>query len=123
MGYAEVCVNAPTAQMRTFSYSIPPYLNIKPGQAVWVPFGQRLLQGIVLELTEQPAVAQTRDIAGIIDEKPFLSQSQLSLARWISDYYISPLFSAIALMLPPAFERRVLTFLETKSSTRDVSGS
>ena len=120
MGYAEVCVNAPTAQMRTFSYSIPPYLNIKPGQAVWVPFGQRFLQGIVLELTEQPAVAQTRDIAGIIDEKPFLSQSQLSLARWISDYYISPLFSAIALMLPPAFERRVLTFLETKSSTRDV---
>ncbi len=120
MGYAEVCVNAPTAQS-TFSYSIPPQLNIQPGQAIWVPFGQKILQGIVFELTEKPAVERTRDITGIIDEKPLLSQSQLSLTRWIAGYYLSPLFNTVALMLPPAFERRVLTYLEAKTAPRDTS--
>ncbi|MDD5190637.1 MAG: primosomal protein N' [Dehalococcoidales bacterium] len=121
MGYAEVCVNAPTAQMRTFSYSIPPQYQIQPGQAVWVPFGQRLLQGIVFELTATPAVEQTRDIAGIIADNPLLSPAQLALARWLSDYYLSPLFNAVALMLPPAFERRVRTYLEPENTDRDLS--
>ena len=47
MGYAEVSVNSPVAQRRTFSYAIPPGLDIDVGQAVWVPFGDKLLQGIV----------------------------------------------------------------------------
>jgi len=52
MGYAEVSVNSPAAQRRTFSYTVPPNLSVAIGQAVWVPFGDKLLQGIVLELTE-----------------------------------------------------------------------
>ena len=67
MGYAEVSVNSPAAQRRAFSYTIPPDLNIEVGQAVWVPFGSKLLQGIVLELTDYPAVTETREIAGVIE--------------------------------------------------------
>ena len=51
MRYAEVCVNAPVAQRRTFSYEIPSGLSIEIGQAVRVPFGEKILQGIVVELT------------------------------------------------------------------------
>jgi len=121
MGYAEVCVNAPTAQMRTFSYSIPPQFTLQPGQAVWVPFGQRLLQGIVFESTDKPGVEQTRDISGIIEPTPLLSPPQLALARWLADYYVSPLFNAAALMLPPAFERRVNTILEITNTTSEAT--
>ncbi|MFC2122170.1 hypothetical protein ACFLRP_00600, partial [Bacteroidota bacterium] len=39
MGYAEVSVNSPAAQRRTFSYSVPHGLSVEVGQAVWVPFG------------------------------------------------------------------------------------
>jgi len=81
------------------------------GQAVWVPFGERTLQGIVMELTPHPAVAETRDIIDIIEPHPFLSAARVNLARWISDYYLSPLFDAAALMLPPGFERKTLTFV------------
>jgi primosomal protein N' len=45
MCYAEVSVNSPVAQRQTFSYSLPPGLATQIGQAVWVPFGDKLLQG------------------------------------------------------------------------------
>ncbi|MFC2069964.1 primosomal protein N' [Chloroflexota bacterium] len=111
MRYAEVSVNSPAAQRRTFSYSIPSGLSIGIGQAVWVPFGDRLLQGIVLELTDYPAVEETRDIIGVIEPEPVLSRQRISLALWISEHYLSPLFDAVALMLPPGFERKALTFI------------
>jgi primosomal protein N' (replication factor Y) len=111
MRYAEVSVNSPVAQRRTFSYAIPPGLNVAVGQAVWVPFGDKVLQGIVLELTPYPAVEETREIIDVIEPYPLLSPARVLLARWISEYYLSPLFDAIALMLPPGFERKVLTFV------------
>jgi len=109
MNYAEVAVNSPGAQRRTFCYAVPP--DIMVGHAVWVPFGPRLLQGVVLELTEYPSVEDTREVAGLIDRRPILSPPQVELARWISEYYLASLFDAAALMMPPGFERRVLTFL------------
>jgi len=115
MRYAEVSVNSPVAQRRTFSYAIPQDLSIDVGQAVWAPFGEKLLQGIVLELSHFPAVEETREIAGTIDPHPLLSPPHVSLARWISEYYLSPLFDAVALMLPPGFERRVVTFVSIPS--------
>jgi primosomal protein N' (replication factor Y) len=112
VGYAEVCVNSPIAQRRTFSYSIPPNLDLAVGQAVWVPFGPKVLQGVVFELTDHPAVEETREIAGVIDSGPVLTPLQIQLARWISEYYLAPLFDAVALMLPPGFERKLITFLQ-----------
>jgi len=119
MGYAEVSVNSPIAQRRTFSYAIPSGLSIDVGQAVWVPFGDKLLQGIVLELTHYPAVEETREIAGIIEPRPVLSPACVSLAYWISQHYLSPLFDAVALMLPPGFERKALTFISIPSIPDD----
>ena len=121
MRYAEVSVNSPIAQRQTFSYSIPSGLSIEVGQAVWVPFGNKLLQGIVLELRDYPAVEETREIAGIIEPRPILSLSHVSLARWISEYYLSPLFDAVALMLPPGFERKALTFISSPSIPDDFN--
>jgi len=115
MRYAEVSVNSPIAQRQTFSYSLPPGLGVDIGQAVWVPFGDKLLQGVVLELSPHPAVEETKDIAGVIEPCPILSPAHVRLARWISRYYLSPLFDAVALMLPPGFERRALTFISTGS--------
>ena len=109
MKYAEVAVNSPGAQRQTFCYAVPP--NIAVGHAVWVPFGPRVTQGIVFQLTEYPSVAETREIAGLIDPRPILSTSQVELARRISEHYLAPLFDAAALMMPPGFERRVITLL------------
>jgi primosomal protein N' (replication factor Y) len=121
MRYAEVSVNSPAAQRRTFSYAIPPGLDVREGQAVLVPFGERILQGIVLELTAVPAVEDTREILDIIESEPVLTPFYISLARWISGYYLSPLFDAVALMLPPGFERKAVTFVSPAQPDIDVS--
>lgn len=111
MRYAEVCVNSPISQRWTFSYAIPPDLSVAPGQAVFVPFGSKLLQGVVMELSDAPAVEEVKDIAGIIEPRPLLSPAHIALAYWLSQHYLSPLFDAVSLMLPPGFERKALTFL------------
>jgi primosomal protein N' (replication factor Y) len=121
MRYAEVSVNSPVAQRRTFSYAIPSSLTVNAGQAVWIPFGDKILQGIVLELSPYPAVEATREIIDVIEPQPVLSLPHVSLARWISEYYLSPLFDAVALMLPPGFERNALTFVSATQQEPDVS--
>ena len=122
MCYAEIAVNSPAAGRRTFSYSVPPHMpDIKVGHAVWVPFGLRVLQGVVIEITPQPAVEETRDIIALIDPRPVLSPARVQLAIWISQYYLAPLFDAVALMLPPGFARRLITYLQpVLSSDEDI---
>ncbi len=109
MRYAEIAVDAPVGHSRTFSYSIPPHLSPVPGQLVWVPFGRRIGQGVVMELTRASRVAAdlTKDILQPIEPAPVVGETQIALARWISHHYLCSLFSAIALFLPPGFEGQV----------------
>jgi len=115
MSYAEVAVNSPGSRS-TFCYAIPSKLSIGVGQAVWVPFGARVTQGIVAELSEQPSVQATKEILEPATDYPLLSPMQIELARWVSNHYICPLFDAIALMLPPGFERQTITYFQLADS-------
>jgi len=119
MNYAEVAVNSPGSRS-TFCYAIPPGLNINVGQAVWVPFGSRVIQGIVLRLSDEPSVEETKEIAGIVADFPLLSPIQIQLAQWISEHYFAPPFDALALMLPPGFERRAITCFQLTDSQVDL---
>jgi primosomal protein N' (replication factor Y) len=99
---------------RAFHYAIPQPLRdvARPGQLVWVPFGARYLQGVIVNLAEQSPVEQTRELDEIVDTTPVLSPVQLELARWISSYYLAPLHLAIEAMLPPGVTQTVQTVLE-----------
>jgi len=99
-------VGAAGGHRHTFTYSIPPALQIEPGCAVLVPFGPRVVRGIVTTLSETSTVTQTRDIAGVVSPGPLISPRRIDLAAWIADYYIAPVFSALALMLPPGFNSK-----------------
>ncbi|MEA1872013.1 MAG: primosomal protein N', partial [Chloroflexota bacterium] len=100
---------------------VPLGLNVSAGQAVWVPFGSRVIQGIVLRLSDEPSVEETKEIAGIVTDFPLLSPMQIKLAQWISEHYFAPLFDALALMLPPGFERRAITYFQLTDSQVDLS--
>ena len=122
MAYAEVAVNAAAPIRQTFTYRIPEGLPVSVGHAVYVPFGSRRLQGVVLDVTEEPAFAEARDIEAIIDPEPVLSPERAQLARWLSDHYLAPLFDCVALMLPPGFKRRPLTVLRALVSPGELAG-
>ncbi|MBI3979719.1 MAG: primosomal protein N' [Chloroflexi bacterium] len=110
--YAEVAVRATGRTQQTYSYAVPPGLAISPGHLVWVPFGRQTRQGIVLGLTDRPAVATVKPIAELAAPEPLLDQASIDLARWIADHYLCSLFDALALLLPPGAERRIQTVVE-----------
>ena len=121
MPFAEVAVNSTAPHRRTFTYSFPSGLSVAVGQAVYVPFGSRTLQGVVLEVTEEPRFLETRDIIAAVDARPLLSPERAVLARWISEHYLAPLFDCVALMLPPGFRRKPLTLLRPLVSGADIA--
>ena len=117
--YGEVAVDAPVGHNRTFSYSVPPNLDLSPGQLVLVPFGARKLQGIVFSLELVPQVSETRAILSASSDGHLLTDIQLRLARWTSTYYICSLFDAAALMLPPGGRARERTYLSPAADPQD----
>ena len=92
-----------------------------------MPFGSRVIQGIVLRLSDEPSAehpadlsARLKEIAGIVTDGSLLSPIQVKLAQWISEHYFAPLFDALALMLPPGLERRAITCFQLTDSQVDL---
>ena len=126
MIYAEIAVNipirrsfsnnatAPSAQdstpdevsnrtsLQLFHYHIPIELEgqVQLGQLVWTPFGRQQVQGVVVRLSNQSPVP-TKAITRLARPVPLLNKTQLTLASWISDYYVAPLSEAVKLFIPP----------------------
>ncbi len=105
--YAEIAVNAARGEYATYSYEIPSGVEVTPGCLVWAPFGARLLQGVVFQLVESVEIERTKPITGVVGAGAMLLPYQLDLARWISSYYLTSLFNAAALMLPPGVQQQV----------------
>ena len=129
--YAEVVVNDPLSRLvaveeppldtaaplgTTYHYDVPPHLRgvVRPGHLVWVPFGERRLQGIVVSLSETAPVAETRPLQALALDEPVLTSTQLALARWMSAHYLAPLLDCLQLMLPPGLMRAAEPLLEAR---------
>ncbi len=120
MEFAEIAVNSPTGHSRTFSYSVPKDLSLSEGHSVLVPFGQQILQGIVFSVDDVASVENTRDVLDLTDEQPFLDETRLSLARWISEHYMCTLFDAAALMIPPGGRTRNFIWLSSRNQATEI---
>jgi primosomal protein N' (replication factor Y) len=110
-GFAQVAVDGAGGQARTFTYSVPDEMHVQPGHLVWVPFGSRVVQGIVFGLTDFPEIEETRDIERVAYEDHLISSRQIKVATWMSTYYRVGLFLAASQMLPPGFASRLRTWV------------
>lgn len=93
---------------KPYTYAIPEGMvqDLRPGQLVAVPFQNRTVAGIVFEVpSEAPVRARVKDLAGVTDPDPVLTEHQLCLARWISDEYRAPLSDVLSAMLPPILKK------------------
>ncbi len=120
MAFVEVAVNSKLPHRGTFSYAVPEGMTLGLGDGVFVPFGRRWLQGIVMDVVEVPAFADPKPVQARIGDRPQISPERVRLAHWISDFYLAPLFSAVALMLPPGFERKPQTFFRPLFSLEEA---
>lgn len=112
--YADVIVPRRLAQ--AFTYLVPARFHhrIYPGCRVQVPFGPAVVQGVVISLSSNPPARQTaqrrgrallslREVSEVLDADHHrdVDTDLLALARWISDYYLTPVGQCLRLIVPP----------------------
>lgn len=101
--YVEVALPPPLA--RQFTYGVPEEVDsLLPGALVLVPVSQRLLTGVAtrvnISLEHGLNPSKIRDIVQVLDDS-LLSDEIVDLCRWLAEYYMAPLGSALVAALPP----------------------
>jgi primosomal protein N' (replication factor Y) len=116
--YAEVAVEAARSLAReTYTYAVPPNIEVVPGHRVTVPFGRRTTYGFVVSLTAEDPGVETKPITTAGDE-PLLLPHQVELARLVADHYWVPLIECLRAMLPPRVRATGLTGSQASSRQR-----
>ena len=111
--FAEVAVNSGMPARTSFTYAVPPGLVVQPGQAVFVPYGARVLQGIVLALqgeTDLPA-ERLRTVEALAEPEPVLDAIHVALARWMSATWLAPLWDCVTACLPGGYGQKPVTMV------------
>src|SRR5512143_867161 len=112
---------------KTFHYHIPEEMNgrLMPGSRVLVPFGSRRIAGTVIGFSNKTDAASLKAIIEILDY-PLMTEL-LTLARWMSDYYMYPLGPTIEALVPKAVSRakpkkkKYIRLLSTPFSSGETS--
>jgi primosomal protein N' (replication factor Y) len=99
---------------RVFDYLVPPELAAEavPGTPVTVPFGKSERQGYIVDVTDHSERHDLKSIAAIAGKQALIRDRVMELARWISDYYVAPIETAVHTVLPAAVRKRGATHLD-----------
>jgi primosomal protein N' (replication factor Y) len=106
--YAEIIVNVPHRRVdRIFHYLIPAELRseVQPGKKVQVSFGNRKVEGIIINITDNAPQIDLKSVEKVID-LPALPVDLLELARWIADTYICSYIDALNTVFPTKVLKR-----------------
>jgi primosomal protein N' (replication factor Y) len=94
-----VAVVLPLPIDRAFTYRVdgpsPP-----PGTRVQVPFRSREWIGWVVGPAEEVPERGLKSVLAVLDERPTVPPDLLEMARWASEYYVTPLGIVLRAMLP-----------------------
>jgi len=112
----EFCdVALPVPLDMVFTYRVPAESMPVVGGRVLVPFRQRRMTGVVVELHDRKPSVATKTIQSALDVAPVLDEQLLRLGRWIADYYLAPLGEVFRTMLPLNAEfKRSIAYRMTK---------
>ena len=87
---------------KEYDYHIPPQMEgqVMVGSRVKVPFGSRLVLGSVTALARESNYPSLKTINKVLGEHALIPAKVFELARWISEYYSSPLDVTLKSVLP-----------------------
>ena len=100
MHYADLILPVPLQGL--FTYAVPEGMNVGMGMRVLVTFGRsKTYLGIVARIHDvKPEGYQVKPITQVMDQEPIVTEQQLKLWQWISDYYLSPIGEVYKAALP-----------------------
>ena len=102
--YAKVIVDIARSEAdKIFEYSCPD--TLKAGSRVKVPFGGRIIEGFVIDVSPLSSYENVKPVAEILDEEPALTQECFSLMESIARRYRVPKAVALRLFIPSEMRR------------------
>ncbi len=110
MKYIDVILPLPLDGTFTYAVGDDQSSAIAMGVRVLVPFGPSktytaLCTGEAHDGVEGVDADKVKTIIGVVDGHPMLLPSQMSLCRWMSDYYMSPLGDVFTAAMPAGLKR------------------
>lgn len=122
--YADVILPLPVGGV--FTYIIPSGLEaeIEVGKRLVVPFGvKKIYTGIVVNIhDEQPTGDyKLKEIIACMDKKPVVLPAQLTLWKWIADYYICSIGDVFKAALPSGMKLESESCVKQDESFHDCS--
>lgn len=111
---AEIIINSNVKNLnKTFDYIIPVEFEekIAIGSRTLVPFGNKkeLEEGFVVGIKETSEYMSKLKPIAKVEEKLYLSQEKIELAKWMANKYFCNISDCIKLMLPPGTTTKVLS--------------
>ncbi len=101
----EFCdVALPVPLDTAFTYHVSDGLEPVVGGRVLVPFRQKRMSGVVVEVHDRKPAVKTKGVLNVLDSAPVLDEQLMRLGKWIADYYLAPLGEVFRTMLPLSAE-------------------
>lgn len=101
MRFVDVILPLPLEGM--FTYAVPDSLadEVRKGVRLLVPLGKsKRYVAIAVDVHERKPSFAVKPILEVLDDQPMVTEKQLSLWKWISDYYLSPIGEVLNAALP-----------------------
>ena len=101
MRFVDVILPLPLEGM--FTYAVPDFLagEVHKGVRLLVPLGKsKRYVAIAVDIHERKPAFAVKPILEVLDDQPMVTEKQLSLWKWISDYYLSPIGEVLNAALP-----------------------
>ena len=123
-GLVEVLVDCPGSEA-LYTYNVPAQFNVRVGDILSIPFGDRIVGGIAIRFVDSAALDfpldRIKDIEDVVASGLFRSDYWEWLIQ-IAEYYYTPLIQVIKVALPPGLlaksQRRIK--LGTESLAPDI---
>ncbi|MFV8780793.1 primosomal protein N' [Microbulbifer sp. SA54] len=98
----------PVPLRRLFDYLPPAGLtaaDLQPGQRYWVPFGNRTLVAVLVDVVRESPLAELKPALERIDREPLFDLRSRQFLQWAADYYQAPVGELYAAALPVALRK------------------
>ena len=99
--FVDLILPLPIPKLFTYAVTEEEYNFIQPGIRIVVSFGNKKKYAALSYKTHTTIPAyEAKSIEYIIDQTPIVSQKQIELWEWISNYYMSPFGSVYRAAMP-----------------------
>lgn len=121
--YADVILPLPLGGV--FTYSLPPGMEkqISTGERLVVPFGKKkIYTGLAVRIhTDKPkGEYEIKNVIACMDEKSIVLPAQLTLWKWIADYYLCSIGEVFKAALPSGMKLESESCVKRNDEFKDI---